>query len=58
MNTSIFNKDVLALILGLLFIGSAAAVVGMQRTAKAGEKMPGCVIQEPDGETFVYGAYA
>lgn len=58
MNTSIINKDVLTLMLGILFVGSAAVVVRMQRSAKTGERMPGCVILEPDGETFVYGAYA
>ncbi len=57
MNT-IINKDVLTLMLGLLVIGSAAAIVGMQRTAKAIERTPDCVIHEPDGETFVYGAHA
>ncbi|MEX1139749.1 MAG: hypothetical protein WEB33_01370 [Bacteroidota bacterium] len=57
MNT-IIHKEILTLMLGVLFIGSAAVIVGMKRTANTIERTPGCVIHEPDGETFVYGAYA
>jgi hypothetical protein len=52
------NNQILAVVLGFLFIGSAAAIVSMSRPAAVTERTPGCVIQEPDGETFVYGAYA
>jgi len=58
MNTSIINNQILAVALGFLLIGSAAALVSMRRPAAVTERTPGCVIQEPDGETFVYGAYA
>ncbi|MEX2117281.1 MAG: hypothetical protein WEB37_10355 [Bacteroidota bacterium] len=57
MNNSI-NKELMTVVFGFLFIGSAAAILGMYRVANHTERTPGCVIQEPDGGTFVYGAHA
>ncbi|HEX9615132.1 MAG TPA: hypothetical protein VGA55_06480 [Bacteroidota bacterium] len=58
MNASIIDNKTLAVVLGLLFIGGAAFIAGLRRTPNTIEHTTGCVIQEPDGQTFVCGAYA
>ncbi len=58
MNKSIINKNILIVMSGFLFIGGGAALLGIYRAAKNFERPPGCVMQDHDGEMFVYGAHA
>jgi hypothetical protein len=58
MKRSTVPVRTLSLVLGFLFVGSAAALVRIAQSAKENERLPGCVVQEPGGGTFVVGAYA
>jgi hypothetical protein len=57
MNTSDDNKRVMKVMLGLLFIGSAA-LLGLYSATKHGQRPPGIFVIERNGERFVYGAHA
>ncbi len=43
---------------GFLFIGGGAAILGIYRAAKNAERPLGYVMEEHDGDIFVYGAHA
>ena len=58
MKESTVNKKLLTVMLGFLFIGGAAAILGIYRVAKNTERPLGCVMEEHDGDIFVYGAHA
>jgi hypothetical protein len=58
MKESIISKKILTVMFGLLFVGGATAILGIYRAAKNTDPPLGYVVQEQDGETFVYGAHA
>lgn len=58
MKESTINKKILTVMFGILFIGGAAAILGIYRAAKNTERPPGCVMEDHDGDIFVYGAHA
>ncbi|MGB2869526.1 MAG: hypothetical protein WBD36_13810 [Bacteroidota bacterium] len=57
MKESTSDKKVMGVMLGLLVIGGAAAILGMYRATRNAGRRPGYVINENDGEVFVYGAH-
>jgi hypothetical protein len=58
MNDSIISDKILTLILGFLFIGGGATILGIMHASKSAVHSPGYVVQESDGDVFVYGAHA
>ena len=58
MKESNINKKILTGIFGFLFIGGAATILGIYRAAKNTERPLGCVMEEHNGNIFVYGAHA
>jgi hypothetical protein len=53
MKESIISKKILAVMFGLFFIGSAAAVLEIYRAAKNTERPLSCVMEEQYGDIFV-----
>lgn len=58
MKESGFKNNILTMMVGLLFIGGAAALFGVIRAAKNAEHPTGFLVEEPDGTIFVDGAHA
>ncbi|MGA3288246.1 MAG: hypothetical protein ABSD46_12560 [Bacteroidota bacterium] len=53
MEESIVNKKILTVIFGLLFIGGAAAILEIYRTAKNTDRPLDYVMEEHGGDIFV-----
>jgi len=58
MKEPIINKKLLTVMFGFLFIGGGAALLGFFRAAQYPEPPLGYLMEENDGETFVYAAHA
>jgi hypothetical protein len=58
MNTSIRNKKIVTVMFGFLFIGGVAAILGSIARRRIQGVHAATEYEEPDGEIFVYGAYA
>jgi hypothetical protein len=58
MKESIINKNMLRVMWGFLFIGGGVALLGIYRTAMNSDHPHGYLVEENDGETFVYAAHA
>jgi hypothetical protein len=58
MKESSMNKNVLAVMFGILFIGGAAAIFGIVRAAKDTEGRPGFPPEKREGDIFICGAHA
>jgi hypothetical protein len=52
------NKRLLRVMFGFLFIGGGAALLGIYQAMKDAEHPLGYLMEEDDGEIFVYGAHA
>ena len=52
------NRRLLTVMFGFFFIGGGAALLGIYSAAKHAEHPLGYLMEDDDGETFVYGAYA
>jgi hypothetical protein len=53
MKESIINKKILTVMFSFLFIGGAAAILGIYRAAKNTERPLGYVMEEHGGDIFV-----
>jgi hypothetical protein len=58
MTHSDINKRLLKMMFGFLFIGGGAALLAILGAASNTEHPLGYLMEENDGETFVYGAHA
>jgi hypothetical protein len=58
MKKSMINQKLLTVMLGFLFIGGGAALLGVYHLARNAELPLGYLMEENDGEIFVYGAHA
>jgi hypothetical protein len=52
------SRRLLRVMFGFLFIGGGAALLGIYRAAKNAELPPGYLMEENNGETFIYAAHA
>jgi hypothetical protein len=52
------KNPALTVLLSVLVIGGAATILGIYHASNDPERLPGCVVEEPDGGIFVYGAHA
>jgi hypothetical protein len=58
MKESTMSRRLLRVMFGFFVIGGGAALVGIYRALKTTERPLGYLMEENDGETFVYGAHA
>ena len=58
MSEAAIKNTVMTMMFGVIFLGGAAALLGIYRAAQETKQLPGFVVQESDGVMFVYGANA